>query len=352
MAISGGNGGDSVVPSARDEAISSDVKNNDQDDKSPSTPSSLATAITPSQLPIVDPLEFMRLGYFRVISEQGEYADRRAQFLTLHVMERVLRACPLQLPFVTALLELVAPGRELANACEGHENADGDAVTGAQPSAASWATTVRGKIFALTIAAISPPPGSGTVARAAARANRRRLQLGGAVDVCVRTLASLNASVLALVARRRALRLQAEDVAEDDGRGAAQSNAHVQSAKEQGQDATADPDDAWYRRQQISNDVVALQCLSVLNALVRHSPAIDRTVIGEGARRVALLSPVSKLKQQLCAPNALALLVSVVGAQHEQLTQRTVGVLNVLLRHHEAVVPNLYRTGLFLHLLQ
>ena len=283
---------------------------------------------------IDNPSEFLLNAFFRVSSDNV----RRTQLLTLHVMVQVLRCYGGQLQslsFLPSLLQLAAPGSELARASEAEptDGADDDAA---------WALAVRGKILDVVLEALSLTVGGASGPRnAAGKANQRRFVLSGGVGVVVRTLASLRDSVQRQVAASRMARLRSEDAA-DDREVARENRAPGALAS---QVLTSDKD--WFEAQRMGPDDVALACLSVLTLLVRSCPALEPTF-----RTVAVLSPVPAIKQELCSDLVLPLLVSMAGAQHEELTQRTVGLLRTLLQFNSAVVPTLYRTGLFLHLLQ
>ena len=299
---------------------------------------SSSSAAATHKMVIENPSDFLLSAFFRVSSD----STRRTQLLTLHTMCQVLRCYGGQLQslsFLPALLRLAEPGSELARSSEAQPGNDAEGAECADD--AVWALAVRGKILNVVLEALSLTVGGAAGTRNAARkANQRRFVLSGGVGVVVRTLASLRDAVQQQVAALRVARLRSEDKADDL---ALDRRQQATAAAAQG----ASSDDEWFEAQRVGPDDVALACLSVLTLLVRSCPALEPT-----CRTAAVLSPVPAIKQELCSDLVLPLLVSMAGAQHEELTQRTVGLLRTLLQFNAAVVPTLYRTGLFLHLLQ
>lgn len=112
----------------------------------------------------------------------------------------------------------------------------------------------------------------------------------------------------------------------------------------------------------MSGSMIMQTCLSVLSRLVdchtaeeeghMHQdvkfPKYGRLTHFEGSG----VSPMSAIKRQLCADETLRFLVGLLDCPNRIVFKKCLGLIRLLVRHNEAIIPSLHATGLFYYLLR
>lgn len=112
----------------------------------------------------------------------------------------------------------------------------------------------------------------------------------------------------------------------------------------------------------MSGSMILQTCLSVLSRLVdchtsedeghMHQdvkfPKYGRLTHFEGSG----VSPMSRIKRRLCEDETLRFLVGLLDCPNRVVFKKCLGLIRLLVRHNEAIIPSLHATGLFYYLLQ
>ncbi|KAG6975682.1 hypothetical protein JG688_00002168 [Phytophthora aleatoria] len=109
-------------------------------------------------------------------------------------------------------------------------------------------------------------------------------------------------------------------------------------------------------------DNVTMTCLSVLSRLIDcHTaeeeghmyqdirfPKYGRLTHFEGSG----VSPISSIKRRLCEDQTLRFLVGLLDCPNRIVFKKCLGLIRLLVRHNEAIIPNLHASGIFYYLLR
>lgn len=112
----------------------------------------------------------------------------------------------------------------------------------------------------------------------------------------------------------------------------------------------------------MSGSMIMQTCLSVLSRLVdchtsedeghMHQdvkfPKYGRLTHFEGSG----VSPASRIKRRLCEDETLRFLVGLLDCPNRVVFKKCLGLIRLLVRHNEAIIPSLHATGLFYYLLR
>lgn len=112
----------------------------------------------------------------------------------------------------------------------------------------------------------------------------------------------------------------------------------------------------------MSGSMIMQTCLSVLSRLVdchtsedeghMHQdvkfPKYGRLTHFEGSG----VSPISRIKRRLCEDETLRFLVGLLDCPNRVVFKKCLGLIRLLVRHNEAIIPSLHATGLFYYLLR
>jgi hypothetical protein len=112
----------------------------------------------------------------------------------------------------------------------------------------------------------------------------------------------------------------------------------------------------------MSPSMIVQTCLSVLNRLIDCHTAEDEGTLQQDVRfpkygrlthfEGSGVSPVSWIKQKLCADETLRFLVGLLDSPNRIVFKKCLGLIRLLVRHNESVIPSLHATGLFYYLLR
>ncbi|KAF1315758.1 hypothetical protein FI667_g15773, partial [Globisporangium splendens] len=112
----------------------------------------------------------------------------------------------------------------------------------------------------------------------------------------------------------------------------------------------------------MSGSMIMQTCLSVLSRLIdchtsedeghMHQdvkyPKYGRLTHFEGSG----VSPISRIKRRLCEDDTLRFLVALLACPNRVVFKKCLGLIRLLVRHNEAIIPSLHATGLFYYLLR
>ncbi|TMW62203.1 hypothetical protein Poli38472_009696 [Pythium oligandrum] len=112
----------------------------------------------------------------------------------------------------------------------------------------------------------------------------------------------------------------------------------------------------------MSPSMIMQTCLSVLSRLIDCHTASDegnmfqdvkfpkygRLIHFEGSA----VSPASSIKNRLCEDQTLRFIVSLLDCPNRVVFKKCLGLIRLLVRHNEAIIPKLHATGLFYYLLR
>ncbi|KAI9982952.1 hypothetical protein PInf_006803 [Phytophthora infestans] len=112
----------------------------------------------------------------------------------------------------------------------------------------------------------------------------------------------------------------------------------------------------------MSGSMIMQTCLSVLSRLIDcHTaeeeghmyqdirfPKYGRLTHFEGSG----VSPISSIKRRLCEDQTLRFLVALLDCPNRIVFKKCLGLIRLLVRHNEAIIPNLHASGIFYYLLR
>ncbi|TDH72600.1 hypothetical protein CCR75_003886 [Bremia lactucae] len=112
----------------------------------------------------------------------------------------------------------------------------------------------------------------------------------------------------------------------------------------------------------MSGSMIVQTCLSVLSRLIDchtaedeaqmhqdiYFPKYGRLTHFEGSG----VSPISRIKRRLCKDRTLRFLVGLLDCPNRIVFKKCLGLIRLLVRHNEAVIPNLHASGIFYYLLR
>ncbi|KAL8011482.1 hypothetical protein Plhal710r2_c051g0156991 [Plasmopara halstedii] len=112
----------------------------------------------------------------------------------------------------------------------------------------------------------------------------------------------------------------------------------------------------------MSVSMIMQTCLSVLSRLVDCHTAEEEGFIHQDTRypkygrlthfEGSSVSPISSIKRRLCEDQNLRLLVGLLDCPNRIVFKKCLGLIRLLVRHNEAIIPNLHASGIFYYLLR
>lgn len=112
----------------------------------------------------------------------------------------------------------------------------------------------------------------------------------------------------------------------------------------------------------MSPSMIVQTCLSVLSRLIDCHTAEDEGHIQQDVRfpkygrlthfEGSGVSPVSWIKRKLCEDETLRFLVGLLDCPNRIVFKKCLGLIRILVRHNEAIIPSLHATGIFYYLLR
>lgn len=112
----------------------------------------------------------------------------------------------------------------------------------------------------------------------------------------------------------------------------------------------------------MSGSMIMQTCLSVLSRLIDCHTAEDEGHMYQDVRfpkygrlthfEGSGVSPISDIKRRLCEDQTLRFLVGLLDCPNRIVFKKCLGLIRLLVRHNEAVIPNLHASGIFYYLLR
>ncbi|DAZ95764.1 TPA: hypothetical protein N0F65_010266 [Lagenidium giganteum] len=112
----------------------------------------------------------------------------------------------------------------------------------------------------------------------------------------------------------------------------------------------------------MSSSMIMQTCLSVLSRLIDCHTAEEEGSMHHDTRfpkhgrlthfEGSAASPVSAIKRRLCQDDTIRFLVGLLDCPNRIVFKKCLGLIRLLVRHNEAVIPTLHATGLFYYLLR
>lgn len=112
----------------------------------------------------------------------------------------------------------------------------------------------------------------------------------------------------------------------------------------------------------MSVSMIMQTCLSVLSRLIDCHTAEEEGHIHQDIRfpkygrlthfEGSGVSPISSIKRRLCEDQTLRLLVGLLECPNRIVFKKCLGLIRLLVRHNEAIIPNLHASGIFYYLLR
>uniref|UniRef100_M4BVV8 DnaJ homologue subfamily C GRV2/DNAJC13 N-terminal domain-containing protein n=1 Tax=Hyaloperonospora arabidopsidis (strain Emoy2) TaxID=559515 RepID=M4BVV8_HYAAE len=112
----------------------------------------------------------------------------------------------------------------------------------------------------------------------------------------------------------------------------------------------------------MSSSMIMQTCLSVLSRLVDCHTAEEEGYMYQDVRfpkygrlthfEGSSVSPISSIKQRLCEDQTLRFLVGLLDCPNRIVFKKCLGLIRLLVRHNEAIIPNLHASGIFYYLLR
>lgn len=112
----------------------------------------------------------------------------------------------------------------------------------------------------------------------------------------------------------------------------------------------------------MSGSMIMQTCLSVLSRLIDCHTAEDEGNLYQDVKfpkygrlihfEGTTVSPTSHIKELLCRDETLRFLVSLLDCPNRIVFKKCLGLIRLLVRHNEAIIPRLHATGLFYYLLR
>ncbi|RLN96527.1 hypothetical protein BBJ28_00003471 [Nothophytophthora sp. Chile5] len=112
----------------------------------------------------------------------------------------------------------------------------------------------------------------------------------------------------------------------------------------------------------MSGSMIMQTCLSVLSRLIDCHTAEDEGHMYQDVRfpkygrlthfEGSAVSPISDIKRRLCEDQTLRFLVGLLDCPNRIVFKKCLGLIRLLVRHNEAIIPNLHASGIFYYLLR
>ncbi|CAH0484455.1 unnamed protein product [Peronospora farinosa] len=112
----------------------------------------------------------------------------------------------------------------------------------------------------------------------------------------------------------------------------------------------------------MSGSMIMQTCLSVLSRLIDCHTAEEEGHIYQDVRfpkygrlthfEGSGVSPISSIKHRLCEDQTLRFLVGLLDCPNRIVFKKCLGLIRLLVRHNEAIIPNLHASGIFYYLLR
>ncbi|CAH0482112.1 unnamed protein product [Peronospora belbahrii] len=112
----------------------------------------------------------------------------------------------------------------------------------------------------------------------------------------------------------------------------------------------------------MSGSMIMQTCLSVLSRLIDCHTAEEEGHMCQDVRfpkygrlthfEGSSVSPISSIKQRLCENQTLRFLVGLLDCPNRIVFKKCLGLIRLLVRHNEAIIPNLHASGIFYYLLR
>ncbi|KAG7387436.1 hypothetical protein PHYBOEH_008243 [Phytophthora boehmeriae] len=112
----------------------------------------------------------------------------------------------------------------------------------------------------------------------------------------------------------------------------------------------------------MSSSMIMQTCLSVLSRLIDCHTAEDEGHMHQDVRfpkygrlthfEGSGVSPISDIKRRLCEDQTLRFLVGLLDCPNRIVFKKCLGLIRLLVRHNETVIPNLHASGIFYYLLR
>ncbi|KAI9916848.1 hypothetical protein PsorP6_018131 [Peronosclerospora sorghi] len=112
----------------------------------------------------------------------------------------------------------------------------------------------------------------------------------------------------------------------------------------------------------MSGSMIMQTCLSVLSRLIDCHTAEEEGHMYQDVRfpkygrlthfEGSSVSPISWIKQRLCEGQTLRFLVGLLDCPNRIVFKKCLGLIRLLVRHNEAIIPNLHASGIFYYLLR
>ncbi|KAG2515791.1 hypothetical protein BBO99_00008062 [Phytophthora kernoviae] len=112
----------------------------------------------------------------------------------------------------------------------------------------------------------------------------------------------------------------------------------------------------------MSSSMIMQTCLSVLSRLIDCHTAEDEGHMYQDVRfpkygrlthfEGSGVSPISDIKRRLCEDQTLRFLVGLLDCPNRIVFKKCLGLIRLLVRHNETVIPNLHASGIFYYLLR
>uniref|UniRef100_H3GPG0 DnaJ homologue subfamily C GRV2/DNAJC13 N-terminal domain-containing protein n=1 Tax=Phytophthora ramorum TaxID=164328 RepID=H3GPG0_PHYRM len=112
----------------------------------------------------------------------------------------------------------------------------------------------------------------------------------------------------------------------------------------------------------MSGSMIMQTCLSVLSRLIDCHTAEEEGHMHQDVRfpkygrlthfEGSGVSPISSIKHRLCEDQTLRFLVGLLDCPNRIVFKKCLGLIRLLVRHNEAIIPNLHASGIFYYLLR
>lgn len=112
----------------------------------------------------------------------------------------------------------------------------------------------------------------------------------------------------------------------------------------------------------ISGSMIMQTCLSILSRLIDCQTAEEEGHMHQDVKfpkygrlthfEGSAISPISRIKSRLCEDETLRFLVGLLDCPNRIVFKKCLGLIRLLVRHNESIIPSLHATGLFYYLLR